>query len=100
MDERNDQEIITLTDEDGVETEFYVIGALELERGNYLALEPVENDDGEYVILKVTVDENGDEILETIDDDDEFDEAADAFEDSFMGEIDMDEALDESEDVN
>ncbi len=100
MDERNDQEIITLTDEDGVETEFYVIGALELEKGNYLALEPVENDDEEYVILKVTVDENGDEILETIDDDDEFDEVADAFEDSFMGEIDMDEALDENEDVN
>ena len=54
MDERNDdQEIMTLTDEDGVETEFYVIGALELESGDYLALEPVENDDGEYVILKV-----------------------------------------------
>ena len=43
MDERNDdQEIMTLTDEDGVETEFYVIGALELESGDYLALEPVE----------------------------------------------------------
>ena len=64
MDERNDdQEIMTLTDEDGVETEFYVIGALELESGDYLALEPVENDDGEYVILKVMTDENGDEIL-------------------------------------
>ena len=64
MDERNDdQEIMTLTDEDGVETEFYVIGALELESGDYLALEPVENDDGEYVILKVMTDENGDEIV-------------------------------------
>lgn len=101
MDERNDdQEIMTLTDEDGVETEFYVIGALELEGGDYLALEPVENDDGEYVILKVMTDENGDEILETIDDDDEFDAVADAFEDQFMGEIDLDEALDEDDDVN
>ena len=101
MDERNDdQEIMTLTDEDGVETEFYVIGALELESGDYLALEPVENDDGEYVILKVMNDENGDEILETIDDDDEFDAVADAFEDQFMGEIDLDEALDEDDDVN
>jgi len=100
MDEKNDQEIVTLTDEDGVETEFYVIGSLELESGSYLALEPIDNDDGEYVILKVTEDENGEEILETIDDDDEFDSVADAFEDSFMSEIDLDEALDEDEDVN
>ncbi len=46
MEEKNDQEIVTLTDEDGVETEFYVIGALELESGSYLALEPTDNDDG------------------------------------------------------
>ncbi len=100
MDERNDQEIVTLTDENGVETEFYVIGALELDSGDYLALEPVENSDDEYVILKVTTDENGEDFLETIEDDDEFDKVADAFEDSFMSEIDMDEALDEDEDVN
>lgn len=100
MDERNDQEIVTLTDENGVETEFYVIGALELDSGDYLALEPVENSDDEYVILKVTTDENGEDFLETIEDDDEFDNVADAFEDSFMSEIDMDEALDEDEDVN
>ena len=52
------------------------------------------------MILKVMTDENGDEILETIDDDDEFDAVADAFEDQFMGEIDLDEALDEDDDVN
>ncbi len=100
MDEMNELETLTLTDEDGVETEFYVIGALELETGSYLALEPTDNDDDEYVILKVVTDENGEETLETIDDDDEFDAVADAFEDSFMSEIDFDDALQPDEDVN
>ncbi len=100
MDEMNELETLTLTDEDGVETEFYVIGALELETGSYLALEPTDNDDDEYVILKVVTDENGEETLETIDDDDEFDAVADAFEDSFMSEIDLDDALEPDEDVN
>ena len=40
--------------------------------------------------MPALVDENGDELLVTIDDDDEFDRVADAFEDTFMGEIDLD----------
>ena len=40
--------------------------------------------------MKVEVDENGEELLVTIDDDDEFDKVADAFEDQFMGEFDLD----------
>ena len=51
---------ISLTDEDGVETEFNL------------------NSDGSLVILKV-VEEDGEEILATIDDDDEYDEIADIF---------------------
>ena len=38
-------------------------------------------------------DENGEDVLVTIADDDEFDRVADAFEDSFMEEIDLDEAI-------
>ena len=56
---------------------------------------PLEGDEDEYVVLKVIVDENGDELLVTIDDDDEFDRVADAFEDTFMGEIDLDGTVEE-----
>ena len=51
---------------------------------------PLDSDEEEYVILKIETDENGDELLVTIDDDDEFDRVADAFEDTFMDECDLD----------
>ncbi len=90
------ENIFTLTDEEGNESEFELIGELEIDDTTYLALIPLEGDEDEYVVLKVEVDENGDELLVTIDDDDEFDRVADAFEDSFMGEIDLDEAVAEN----
>ena len=92
-----DDERITLTDEEGNETEFYVIGDLELDGKTYVALEPCENEEGEYVILRVETDEDGEETLVTIDDDDEFEKAAEAFEEEYMDEIDMDDAFDDEE---
>lgn len=84
------ENVFTLTDEAGNESEFELLGELTLDDNTYLALIPMEGDEDEYVILKIEVDENGDELLVTIDDDDEFDRVADAFEDTFMGEIDLD----------
>ena len=84
-------EIFTLTDEDGNESDFELIGNMDVDGQKYVALIPVEGSEDEYVILKVTEDENGDEVLLTIDDDEEFDKVADAFEDEFMSEIDHDE---------
>ncbi len=92
-DNMEKENVFTLTDEEGNESEFELMGELELDDNTYLALIPLEGDEDEYVILKVEVDENGDELLVTIDDDDEFDRVADAFEDTFMGEIDLDEAV-------
>ena len=77
-------ELITLTDEDGNETQFEIIASYEMDGVTYLALVPTENnDEGEYVILRLEADpENeGEEILVTIDDDDEFDKIADIFDD-------------------
>lgn len=90
-DNMENENIFTLTDEEGNESEFELVGELTLDDNVYLALIPKDGDEDEYVILKVEVDENGDELLVTIDDDDEFDRVADAFEDTFMGEIDLDE---------
>ena len=89
------ENIFTLTDEECNESEFELLGELNIDDNTYLALIPLDGDEDEYVILKVEVDENGDELLVTIDDDDEFDNVADAFEDTFMGEIDLDAAIEE-----
>ena len=83
--EEYDPEIYILTDEEGNEMNFALLGTLEHEGNVYKALMPV-NEDGEeesidYVILKCNHDEDGEEIWETIDDDDEFDRIADIFDD-------------------
>lgn len=90
-----DDGIYTLTDEDGNEVQFELVGACEFKGTQYYAMIPVE-DSGkeneeycEYVILKAVV-ENGEEILVTIDDDDEFDDVADYFDDILTQEIDYD----------
>ena len=84
--EEYDPEIYTLTDEDGNELNFSLLGTLEHEGSVYKALIPVDEDGNEeseeYVILKCGVDDDGEEILETIEDDEEFDKIADIFYDS------------------
>ena len=83
--EEYDPEIYTLTDEEGNELHFALLGTLEHGGETYKALIPV-NEDGEeesseYVILKCSVDENGEDILETIEDHDESDSIAAIFDD-------------------
>ncbi len=91
-DELMDDEIYTLTDEDGNENQFELIGQKEIDGATYLALVPIdENDDEEYVILKVEQDENGEEVLATINDDDEFERVADIFDDELFGSVNYDE---------
>ena len=81
---------VTLTDEEGVERDFDIIGTMELDGNDYFALVAVDGNDDEYIILKV-VEEDGEELLITIDDDDEFDRVADAFDNEMMEEYDLDE---------
>ena len=68
-----EQEVFTLTDEEGNESDFEFIGRIELDGNTYVALIPVEGDEEEY------------------------DKAADAFEDEFMSEIDYDAAEEDKE---
>ena len=80
-----EQDIYTLTDEEGNESQFELLATTEIDGVVYLALEPMDdNPDDSYVILKLARDDNGEEVLITIDDDDEFDKIADLFEDEFM----------------
>ena len=92
----NEREFFTLTDEEGNEVEFELIGTTEFKGKLYFAMIPAdaadqvrESDDGfcEYVILRVEKDENGEDSLVTVDDDEEFDDVADLFDDMFSEEI-------------
>ena len=98
MEERNNErEFFTLTDEEGNEIEFELIGTTEYKGNLYFAMIPADAaqkaEEGgfcEYVILRVEKDENGDDTLVTVDDDDEFDDVADRFDDMFSEEIEYD----------
>ena len=89
LPEEEQVERFTLTDEEGNEIEFELIGSGEVDGVMYYAMIPAEEaedenrDTFEYVILKSEVDEDGDESLATIDDDEEFDRIADFFDDMF-----------------
>ena len=87
--------IITLTDEDGTEIEFEVIGETELDGVTYYAMMPTENANAEegiveYVLLKKDADENGDDLFITLDDEDEFEKVANYFDSLFDSEVDYD----------
>ena len=90
------EDIYTLTDEDGNENDFELIGTVEVEGVTYYALIPYTEDEDadveEYIVLRVEKSEENpeEEILVSIDDDDEFDDAADYFDDLFSEEIDYD----------
>lgn len=87
----DDEEIFTLTDEDGKESQFELIGTTEIDGVVYMAMTPADEEEAdEYVILKMIKDENGEEMLETIEDDDEFEKIEDIFNDMLFGEEDYD----------
>ena len=83
-------DVLPLTDEEGVSTEFEVIGTTDDNGVQYLALiDTSVEEPEEYVILKV-VEEDGETLLVTVDDDDECDDIADYFDDLFSRETDYD----------
>lgn len=75
-------DIVTLTDEDGIEYEYEIIGSAECEGELYFALVPAEDEViEEYLILKSVPceDENSFSDLVYIDDQDEFERVATVF---------------------
>ena len=97
MENTEAENLIMLTDENGIEVEFEIIADYEKNGNRYFAMFPPESDDDEdsdlieYVILKlVKNEETGEEFFESIDDDDEFDDIADYFDDLFSAEVDYD----------
>lgn len=89
--------VVTLTDEDGSEVEYEVIGSLEYDGIKYYALIPYVDDPDfepeEYIVLRSQIEKNADgedeEFLVSIEDDEEFDRIADIFDDEFA-DVDYD----------
>ena len=83
-------QVFTLTDENGVESDFELLLSMEIKGTTYVALVPVsDNEEAEYVILKLA-NEDGEDFFITIDDDDEFDRIASIFDEELFSEIDHD----------
>lgn len=84
-------DLVTVTDEDGVEHVFEELDRIETDDGNrYVALLPVYDDDisvldddGDVLILKV-LEENGENYLIQIEDEDEFNEIGNIIEDRLI----------------
>ena len=83
FDEEDEEiEIITLTDDDGVETEFIIVDELTDGGVNYVLMiekEFSEDDESDAIIFKETPGEDGESVYEEIEDDDEFNRVADLF---------------------
>ena len=75
MSELFGDDIITITDEDGVEYVLEVLATMEVDGTQYYALVPASTDEDEDEDLEVSilkaVEENGEEILCAIEDEDE-----------------------------
>lgn len=89
-----ENDIVTLTDEEGNEIELEIIAECERDGERYFAMTPVDDDNndseiGEYYILKLE-EEDGEDVFVTVEDDEIFDDIADYFDDLFSQEIDYD----------
>lgn len=97
------EDIISLMDEEGNQSEYKIVACAELDGVEYMALEPIIEDPeeelmdaAELVFLKVSeeTDEDGEAFLDTIQNDEEFERVAEVFRDKLSEEYDF---LDEDE---
>ena len=98
MENEFGNDIFTLTDDDGNESEFEVLSMTEHNGGLYAAMLPVYDDsqefldsDGEFWIFKINEMENGDiESLEIVEDETLLNELVDVFNDLLDEEFELD----------
>lgn len=90
-------DLISLTDEEGIEHEFEILDELEDGDYHYVALLPAgdfdeqdEEDEGQLIVLR-SEEENGEEFLAYIEDEDEFNRIAAMFVERLSEEYDFEE---------
>lgn len=78
-----EDEIITLTDDEGKEHEFVVVDVIEVNQKEYAILLPIdteEDEEAEAVILRLEKDADGDDVLADIESEEEWEQVAQAYE--------------------
>ncbi len=91
----HDDDIMTLTLEDGTEIECAVIAVFPVEDKEYIALLPLENqEEGEVFLYGYEEDEDGSFELISIESDEEYEAVTAAF-DEILDEAELDELLDD-----
>lgn len=81
--------IIKLTDEEGVESEFEFIDVIEYQGNDYVFLLPADEESDEVVILMVEEDEEGNETLSSVDDDETIEALFEMFKEKFSDMFDF-----------
>ncbi|EPY2271513.1 DUF1292 domain-containing protein [Clostridium sporogenes] len=76
----NNIDIITLTDEEGKETEFEVITKLDIEDKEYVVVVPKDEEVDEAIALRIDNNDKGEEVLVPVEEDEEFNMVAEAYE--------------------
>ncbi|EPY2305556.1 DUF1292 domain-containing protein [Clostridium sporogenes] len=76
----NNIDTITLTDEEGKETEFEVITKLDIEDKEYVIVVPKNEEVDEAIALRIDNNDKGEEVLVPVEEDEEFNMVAEAYE--------------------
>jgi len=100
--EREEGDLVVLTDENGEEHEFELVDVFEVEGREYAVLASTEDadDDEEAIVLRVEKDADGNDQLVDIEDDDEWEKVAARWDEILEDEasLEWDEDEDEDED--
>lgn len=101
--ELEEPELLTLQDEEGVESIIELLAQMDVDGKSYVAATPhIEDptqalgDDAELIVL-VSEEENGEEYLASIDNDEEYERIGNIFLEKLMGYYDEDREDDEEE---
>lgn len=101
--ELEEPELLTLQDEEGVESIIELLAQMDMDGKSYVAATPhIEDptqalgDDAELIVL-VSEEENGEEYLASIDNDEEYERIGNIFLEKLMGYYDEDREDDEEE---
>ena len=76
----NNIDTITLTDEEGKETEFEVITKLDIEDKEYVVVVPKDEEVDEAIALRIDNNDKGEEVLVPVEEDEELNIVAEAYE--------------------
>lgn len=103
-DDAEDEDRVTLVDDEGQEHEFTLIDVVEVDKRRYAVLLPEEDPEEGAYVFRLENDADGEEVLVNVEDDDEFDRVVHALEEQEEGdeedESDDGDAWDEDDDYD